>query len=319
MRRYLPGLAVAAAVVWALTLLLWRDETSTAAGAVGPTVSTRLPDWRAPGVRVPIAGSATPGAHVRLLAGGRVVATTVAGRDGRYRLGFTAGRPGSHRLAVAVGDRTHRVGTLLVRPALLRAVGDITFGEQVGPALARHGAAYAWRSVAPVLRAADVTVGNLETAVTTGGTAAAKEYTFRGPPRLLGPLARLAGFDVLTLANNHAGDFGRAALLETVRNVRAAGIRPVGAGADERAARRPAIVDAGGLRIALLGYSDVNPDGFTATAREPGTARAEPAAIDADVRAARRAADVVVCYFHWGTELRPEPDAPAAACSPAAA
>jgi poly-gamma-glutamate synthesis protein (capsule biosynthesis protein) len=91
--------------------------------------------------------------------------------------------------------------------------------------------------------------------------------------------------------------------------VRAAGIRTIGAGADEARARRPAMVERGGLRIALLGYSDVNPSGFNATASSPGTAKADVAAITADVHSALRRADVAVCFFHWGTELRAAPDA----------
>jgi poly-gamma-glutamate synthesis protein (capsule biosynthesis protein) len=82
-------------------------------------------------------------------------------------------------------------------------------------------------------------------------------------------------------------------------------------------------VDAGGLRVAFLGYSDVNPLGFPAGPTTAGTARADTAAIAADVHAALRRSDVVVCYFHWGTELHPEPDARqmqfAAACLQAGA
>ena len=114
---------------------------------------------------------------------------------------------------------------------------------------------------------------------------------------------------MLTLANNHSVDYGDAALLDTIGTARLAGLETVGAGANESAARRPAIVERGGLRIAFLGYSDVNPPGFASTASSPGTARADPQAIDADVRAARRRAELVVCWFHWGAEGRSSPDA----------
>jgi poly-gamma-glutamate synthesis protein (capsule biosynthesis protein) len=272
-------------------------------------VTTRLPDWRAPGVPVTVRGFAGEGERLRLRTGGRTLATTVAGRLGGFRLRITTGSPGRYRLVVQGEARARAAGTLVVRPVVLAAVGDVTFGEQVGPGVEEHGGAYPWRRVAKTLHSADVTVGNLETAVSTRGEPVDKQYTFRGPPQALPPLETLAGFDVLSLANNHSGDYGDAALLDTIRLVRAAGIAPIGAGADERQARRPAIVEAGGLRIAFLGYSDVNPFGFPATATTPGTARAETAAIDADVRAARRRADLVACFFHWGVELRPDPDA----------
>jgi poly-gamma-glutamate synthesis protein (capsule biosynthesis protein) len=200
------------------------------------------------------------------------------------------------------------VGDLLVRPLVLDAVGDVTFGEQVGPAVATYGGGYPWTSVARTLRAADVTVGNLETSISTQGIAAAKKYTFRGPPQALPAMARIAGFDVLTLANNHTDDYGPDALLDTIRYVRAAGIKSIGAGANETHAARPALVAAGGLTIAFLGFSDINPLGFSATAMTPGTARADPEAMARAVRAARRHADVVVCFMHWGVEMHSEHD-----------
>jgi poly-gamma-glutamate synthesis protein (capsule biosynthesis protein) len=158
------------------------------------------------------------------------------------------------------------------------------------------------------LRSADITTGNLETSVSTRGAAVVKEFTFRGRPSDLVPLSHFAGFDVLTLANNHTVDYGRDALLDTIRSVHDAGMQTIGAGANEWRARRPAIVEAGGLRVALLGYSDVNPVGFVATSTQPGTARANVDAIRQDVRAAVRRADVAVCFFHWGVELRANPD-----------
>ena len=191
----------------------------------------------------------------------------------------------------------------------LAAVGDITFGEQVGPTSPGSAAAIRGRRSRRVLRRADVATGNLETAVSLRGTpAGAKQYTFRGAPWMLRPVHSYAGFDVLTLANNHAVDYGRAALLDTIHAVRAAGMQTIGAGANAWRARRPAIVTRGGLRIALLGYSDVNPPGFSATPTRPAPRRADPAEIAADVRAALRRADVAVCFFHWGVELHAEPD-----------
>jgi poly-gamma-glutamate synthesis protein (capsule biosynthesis protein) len=313
MRRRL-ALAALAPTAAALTFLVLSFRTSgpepLAAVAPAPlSVAQRLDGWRAPGVGLAVEGFAGSRARVVLRADGSPVAATTAGPLGRFRLRFVPRRMGRHRLVVTADGRAAGAGSVLVRPLVVDAVGDITFGEQVGPGLAEHGAAYPWIAVAPTLRSADITVGNLETAVSTRGVAAVKEFTFRGPPRALVPVHTVAGFDVLTLANNHAVDFGRDALLDTVRAVHAAGIRTIGAGANDRRARRPAIVEAGGLRVAFLGYSDVNPLGFNATSTEAGTAKADPDAIAADVHAALRRADVAVCFFHWGVELHPEPTA----------
>jgi poly-gamma-glutamate capsule biosynthesis protein CapA/YwtB (metallophosphatase superfamily) len=265
--------------------------------------------WRAPGVQVRVAGWGPANATIELLARQHVVDSTTAGPRGLFRLSFATLRSGRYPLRVAAAGETLSVGGVRIRPATLDAVGDITFGEEVGPALGRLGGRYPWTSVAPLLRSADVTTGNLETSVSLRGTpAAAKEFTFRGAPWMLRPVHSYAGFDVLTLANNHAVDYGRPALLDTIHAVRAAGMETIGAGANSSLARRPAVLARGGLRIALLGYSDINPPGFSATPDAPGTAPADPAAIAADVHAALRRADVAVCFFHWGVELHPLPD-----------
>jgi hypothetical protein len=287
------------------------------AAAVGPTgaraaardlTAKKVSGWRAPGVRVTVTGWASPETTVVLRERDQVVATTTSGPEGRFRLGFATLRPGRYPLSVAADGATLNAGRVRIRPVMVAAVGDITFGEQVGPTLARLGGRYPWTSVAPLLRRMDVATGNLETAMSLRGTPATKQYTFRGAPWMLRPVHSFAGFDVLTLANNHAVDFGRPALLDTVRAVRAARMQSIGAGASSGQARRPAIVTRGGLRIAFLGYSDVNPPGFSATADAPGTAPADPGAIAADVHAALRRADVAVCFFHWGVELHPLPD-----------
>jgi len=311
MRRVLLVLTLAAAAAGVLVPLRSGDARSDTPGArtaSALTVTTTLPAWRAPGVPLQVGGFAGSRQRVVLRANGRPAASTVSGRLGRYHVAYRPASPGRYRLVVDAAGRSRSVGTLVVRPVTLDAVGDITFGEQVGPAIEQYGASYPWIWIAPTLRGADITTGNLETAVTTRGEAAIKQYTFRGRPSFLPPLHTLAGLDVLTLANNHTVDFGRDGLMDTIRAVHAAGMQTIGAGANDRLARRPALVVAGGLRVALLGYSDVNPAGFPATAALPGTARADTAAITADVHAALRRADVAVCFFHWGVELRAQPD-----------
>jgi poly-gamma-glutamate synthesis protein (capsule biosynthesis protein) len=201
------------------------------------------------------------------------------------------------------------VGTLVVRALRLAAVGDVTPGEGVSETIADTGIGYPWSSVGPVLRSADIATANLEGVISSGGSPAPyRQYHFRGNQGLLAGAAHKAGIDVVTVANNHSLDYGPGALLDTLRAARAAGIRTVGGGADLSAARRPAIIRAGGLRVAILGYSDVRPLGSDAGPTSPGTARADAAAIEADVRRARKLADLVVVWFHWGAELQTEPD-----------
>jgi poly-gamma-glutamate synthesis protein (capsule biosynthesis protein) len=122
----------------------------------------------------------------------------------------------------------------------------------------------------------------------------------------------------MSVANNHTLDFGTTAFLDTLRNARRTGIHTVGGGINVMAARRPVIFRRGGVRIAFLAYSDVRPDGFTAAVSVAGTAPADPAAIQADVGAARRRADVIVVWLHWGEELARRPNARQSALAAAA-
>ena len=149
---------------------------------------------------------------------------------------------------------------------------------------------------------------NLEGAISDRGVPAAKEYVFRGGPGLVRGAARVAGIDVVSVANNHSLDYGREAFLDTLAASRAAGLATVGGGATLDLARRPAILEAGGLRIAVLGYSDVRPLGFDAGPDWAGATKADPAMIATDVADARRRADLVVVWFHWGVELEQEPN-----------
>jgi poly-gamma-glutamate capsule biosynthesis protein CapA/YwtB (metallophosphatase superfamily) len=267
-----------------------------------------LPAWLAPGARLTVTGWGEPLSPVSLVVDGRRAATARSGSRGRVELTARLTTPGLHRLELVSGGMRVRAGRLLVRPIRVAAGGDVTPGEGVAEAVAAHGLAYPWSSVAPVLRRADIATVNLEGVISTRGEhSAGRQYHFRGGPGLLRGAAAVAGVDVVTVANNHALDFGRTALLDTLAAARAAGVRTVGAGATDELARRPAIVTAGGLRVAFLGYTDVRPLGTDAGPDWAGAARADPATILADVRAARGRADVVVVWFHWGEELAREP------------
>jgi poly-gamma-glutamate synthesis protein (capsule biosynthesis protein) len=307
---------VAAAVAVALAAIGWfalgRALPIQSAGATAVDAPLRLagspPPWRAPGARLAVEGWSGPGAHVRLLAGGRVIGRARSGPLGRFVLRARApAKSGRYRLELASASRRLAVGRLRVRPVVVAAAGDVNLGDRTAKAISAHGARFPWTGVGTLLQDADLALANLECAVSRGGTPAEKEYVFRGAPGALPAVAR-AGIDVLSLANNHSVDYGPGALLDTIRHARRAGIATVGGGADLAAARRPVRIEVGGLRIAVLAYSDVRPLGFDAGEGRPGAAPAFAEYVDPDVRRARRSADVVIVYFHWGTELAREPD-----------
>jgi poly-gamma-glutamate synthesis protein (capsule biosynthesis protein) len=170
-------------------------------------------------------------------------------------------------------------------------------------------------------RGADALVLNLECCVSTRGApwpAPGKPFFFRAPPEALAHL-RALGADCVTLANNHALDFGETALLDTLAHLDDAGIAAVGAGADVAQARAPHVLRAGDLRIAVLGLSD-HPRDFAAAADRPGIAFADlgagelPEWVGQAVAAAGEAADLVLVLPHWGPNMveRPLPEVRAA-------
>jgi len=300
------GRAVALACVAAGALAAPAGSQVPAA----PIIATPLPAWLAPGARLTVAGWARSDVAVALAVDGRRVALAHSGPRGRFAVGATIATAGRHAIVVVAGGSRVALGMLLVRPIVLAAVGDITPGEGVADSLASSGIAYPWSSVAPVLHAADIATANLEGVISDAGTPVAnKEFHLRGGPALLQGAATIAGIDVFTVANNHSLDYGPVAFLDTLRAAHGVGIETVGGGADLADARRPVILERGGLRIAILGYSDVRPPGFDATADAPGTAPADPAEISADVEHARRLADLVIVWFHWGIELQTTPNA----------
>ncbi len=267
--------------------------------------ATTLPSWRAPGGAFTVEGSAESGAAVSVTSGSLVLGTGHAETSGRFEVVARApARLGRYKVSVASGGLTTRVGLLLVRPVRIAAGGDFNPGDKIAEVAAVRGSRYPWASVGPVLKAADIATVNLEGVVSSRGSPVPdKEFHFRGARSMLAGAVDAAGLDVVTVANNHSLDFGPTAFLDTLAALRAVGVRSVGGGANLAKARRPAVLEAGGLRIAFLGYSDVVPYGFGATSSSPGTAVADPGAIRADIRKLRRRADLVVCWFHWGEEL----------------
>ncbi|HRO24847.1 MAG TPA: CapA family protein, partial [Promineifilum sp.] len=158
------------------------------------------------------------------------------------------------------------------------------------------------------------TIANLETALGDVGEPAAKRYPFRSPPETAESLA-IGGVDLVSLANNHAMDYGPEALLQGIGLLHAAGVATVGGGADESAAHAPHIAEINGLKVAFLGYVNVTVEAITnfdtqswsATADAPGLAWGDPARITADVAAIRPEVDLVVVILHSGYEYIEEP------------
>jgi poly-gamma-glutamate capsule biosynthesis protein CapA/YwtB (metallophosphatase superfamily) len=194
--------------------------------------------------------------------------------------------------------------TVTVVPTItVAAVGDLLFDSAPKRLIQAHGGKAPFSAVASHLRTADVTLGNLECPLSKRGRAVPnKAFTFRGDPRAVQGLT-WAGFDLLSLANNHARDYGAAALRDTFSTLKKAGIAFAGAGANRTAAWKPAIIERGGARIAFLGFSEIGPSSFVATGRTPGTAYTmSRSKVVKAIKAAHKKADYVIVSFHWGVE-----------------
>jgi poly-gamma-glutamate capsule biosynthesis protein CapA/YwtB (metallophosphatase superfamily) len=182
----------------------------------------------------------------------------------------------------------------------LALAGDTMLGRGVGARLRRPG----WELVSPQVRTAareaHALVLNLECCVSERGTpwpAPGKPFFFRAPPTAVPHLVGL-GVRCVTLANNHALDFGPVALADTFAHLRTAGIEWVGAEPDRRRAREPRIIEVGGLRLAVVGLTD-HPRDFAATTDGPGVAFADlrhglPRWVGAAIAASRDRADLVL-------------------------
>jgi poly-gamma-glutamate synthesis protein (capsule biosynthesis protein) len=160
--------------------------------------------------------------------------------------------------------------------------------------------------IAPLLRAADVAMVNLETAVTTRGTRQPKQFNFRAPANAFDAL-RAGGVDVVTEANNHGMDYGTVGVLDSLAAAQAHHFPVVGIGHDAVEAFAPWRTTVKGQRLAFIGATQVLDAQFmtswAAGPGKPGLASAyHTAELLAAVRAARADSDTVVVYLHWGKE-----------------
>jgi poly-gamma-glutamate synthesis protein (capsule biosynthesis protein) len=200
--------------------------------------------------------------------------------------------------------------------ATIALTGDIMLGRGVDERLRDQAPEWAWADIADALRSADLTLVNLESPIAAGGEPwreTHRVFHFRAAPQAIDVLLA-AGVDCVNLANNHALDFGREALVETLDRLEEAGIAHVGAGRNLPEAQRPVILERRGLRIGILGACDDPPE-YAARPDSPGTHRIDVGEVGL-VRLQERVADlrdrcdVLILTIHWGPNMRLEPTEP---------
>jgi len=197
----------------------------------------------------------------------------------------------------------------------LGLAGDTMLGRKVAEALGTVSPTALFApELVEIVREADLLVLNLECCVAEGGSRwpdRRKRFFFRAPPVAVEALLHL-GADCVTLANNHALDYGQEALLETLDHLAAAGIRRVGAGSDAEQAREPAVLEAGGVRLGVAGVTD-HPSEYAAGPGRPGVAFADlrsgtaPDWLTGTVRDLAARTDAVLVTPHWGPNMAAKP------------
>ena len=191
------------------------------------------------------------------------------------------------------------------------AVGDIMLGRGVNNKMvAYNDYLYPYRKMKDELDSADLRVANLECTVTDTFPIPTdpSTFTFVTKAKAISGL-KYAGFDMLTVANNHANGPGHAPFMDMVSNLRNNGISVCGGGDTLKEARSPATATAKGLRVAMHGYCMTPPgaQGPFATESSWGLAPVDLETLPRDIAAARASADIVIPYFHWGIEYTKDP------------
>lgn len=157
------------------------------------------------------------------------------------------------------------------------------------------------------MQMADVFMLNNEFTFTNrGNPVPGKKYTFRSNPDNIAFLQNI-GVDVVSLANNHAYDFGEISLLDTMDTLKNGNIHYVGAGKNLKEAKEPFYIVANGMKIAFIAATQLekyaNPETKGATEESPGTLRCmDPQDLLDSIRIAEENADLTILYIHWGTE-----------------
>jgi poly-gamma-glutamate capsule biosynthesis protein CapA/YwtB (metallophosphatase superfamily) len=199
------------------------------------------------------------------------------------------------------------------RPLVIAAGGDVNFGREAGQAILADPKYDPFRKLGPIFADADVRFVNLESQLSDQNGLTQSPYNrliFTGPPGGADTLA-LAGVQIASTANNHAWDYGRSALFETLDNLERAGVKAVGTGRDLNAAYAPAKLEVRGRKIAVYAVTQIwNDPPFEQHEGRRYVAWASPKRLLPLLEAARRTNDIVLLSYHGGAEYQDAPAPP---------
>jgi len=210
----------------------------------------------------------------------------------------------------AVGRREKLDSTINQKQEIISLlfVGDIMLSRGVAHQIEKNNnILFSFQKSVQTTQAADITFGNLENPISARGKNQGSQYSFRADPSVVVGLS-FAGFDVLSVANNHMWDWGKDALLDTQKLLTEKNIQAIGAGENEKQAGEAAIINIKGRSIAFLACTNLYPRGLWATENTPGVNACQQKEFIESITEAKKKNDIVVASLHWGTEYAPHPD-----------
>ena len=195
--------------------------------------------------------------------------------------------------------------------AVLAFAGDVMFSDAYLEAYDQSGiSAIADDEMLKAMQEADLFILNEEFPFSLRGEPMAdKQFTFRTDPKYVQIFKEL-GTDIVTLANNHALDYGRDAFCDTLENLDKAGIKRIGGGYNIAEAAAPAVYTVNGLSLAIFGATRVSPSaGWYAGTEQAGLLQTyDPSRLNAAIREAKQSYDYVIVFVHWGIEKNETPE-----------
>jgi len=189
-------------------------------------------------------------------------------------------------------------------------VGDIMLDRGVREQVERYGERdylFPFQEIKKELEQADILFGNLESVISKRGERMGSIYSFRADPLAAKGLSE-AGFDILSLANNHTFDYGRTALKDTMRLLSDAGVKYTGTGFDKEEARTPVVLETREATVGFLAYTEFLFPYAQATRDRSGVAPYDKKSIRKDIERAKEKADIIVVSFHYGVEYAKQPN-----------
>jgi poly-gamma-glutamate synthesis protein (capsule biosynthesis protein) len=199
----------------------------------------------------------------------------------------------------------------LPKPVTLFFVGDIMLDRGVEAKIKKYGQGdwkFPFLKIADTLKKSDILFGNLEGPISDKGRNVGSIYSFRADPKAIEGL-NYAGFDILSVANNHFFDYTISALEDTFLRLKEANIDYAGGGFNEEEAYAPVIKEIKGVKIAFLAYTNLGSPSWQAGKNRSGIAWLTKERLEEGVKSARKQADIVIVSFHFGDEYQNQSNA----------